>query len=97
MRPRPATREHCSTYRQRRQSRAGRTGADGVRRACRAHSDLQKAFANPAVPVTAKRAIVDKLVRQLKMSGPAAKLLLLLAERDRLALLPDLVAATASG
>jgi len=55
--------------------------------------DLQKAFANPAVPVTAKRAIVDKLVRQLNVSGPAAKLLLLLAERDRMAVLSDLVVA----
>ena len=54
--------------------------------------DLQKAFANPAVPVAAKRAIVDKLVRQLNVSGPAAKLLLL-AERDRMAVLSDLVAA----
>ena len=55
--------------------------------------DLQKAFANPAVPVTAKRAIVDKLLRQLNVTGPSAKLLLLLAERDRMAVLGDLVAA----
>jgi F-type H+-transporting ATPase subunit delta len=55
--------------------------------------DLQKALANPAVPATAKRGIVEKLLRQLNVSGPAAKLLLLLAERDRLAVLGDLVAA----
>jgi F-type H+-transporting ATPase subunit delta len=55
--------------------------------------ELQKAFANPAVPVTAKRAIVEKLLRQLNVSGPAAKLVLLLAERDRVAVLSDLVAA----
>jgi F-type H+-transporting ATPase subunit delta len=55
--------------------------------------DLQKAFANPAVPVTAKRAIVEKLLRQLNVSGPAARLLLLLAERDRLGVLRDLLTA----
>lgn len=55
--------------------------------------DLQKAFANPAVPVTAKRGIVEKLVQQLNITGPAAKLLVLLAERDRLAVLGELVAA----
>jgi F-type H+-transporting ATPase subunit delta len=55
--------------------------------------DLQKAFANPAVPVTAKRGIVEKLVQQLKITGPAAKLLVLLAERDRLAILGELAAA----
>jgi F-type H+-transporting ATPase subunit delta len=43
--------------------------------------------------VTAKRAIVDKLLRQLNVTGPSAKLLLLLAERDRMAVLGDLVAA----
>jgi F-type H+-transporting ATPase subunit delta len=55
--------------------------------------DLQRAFANPAVPATAKRGIVEKLVEQLNITGPAAKLLVLLAERDRLAVLGDLVAA----
>ena len=55
--------------------------------------DLQKAFANPAIPVTVKRAIVEKLLRQLNVSGAAAKLLLLLAERDRLGVLSDLVTA----
>lgn len=55
--------------------------------------DLQKAFGNPAVPPTAKRGIVDQLLAQLKISGPAARLLLLLAERDRLEVLSDLVVA----
>jgi F-type H+-transporting ATPase subunit delta len=55
--------------------------------------DLQKAFANPAVPVTAKRGIVERLLAQMKVSGPAERLLLLLAERDRLGVLGDLVAA----
>ena len=55
--------------------------------------DLQKAFGNPAVPPTAKRGIVDQLLAQLKISGPGARLLLLLAERDRLEVLCDLVVA----
>jgi F-type H+-transporting ATPase subunit delta len=55
--------------------------------------DLQKAFANPAVPVTAKRGIVEKLVQQLNITGPAAKLLVLLAERNRMAILGELAAA----
>jgi F-type H+-transporting ATPase subunit delta len=55
--------------------------------------DLQKAFANPAVPVAAKRGIVDELLAQMKISGPVAKLLPFLAERDRLSDLGDLAAA----
>lgn len=55
--------------------------------------DLQKALTNPAVPVSGKRGIVESLVKRLQMAPPAAKLLLLLADRDHLALVPDLVAA----
>lgn len=55
--------------------------------------DLQKAFGNPAVPATAKRGIVEQLLAPLNISGPAARLLLLLAERHRLAVLSDLVVA----
>ena len=55
--------------------------------------DLQKAFGNPAVPPTAKRGIVDQLLAQLKISGPGARLLLLMAERDRLEVLSGLVVA----
>jgi len=55
--------------------------------------ELQKAFSNPAVPVAAKRGIVEKLLAQGEIAGAAAKLLLLLAERDRLSELHDLAAA----
>jgi len=55
--------------------------------------DLQKAFSNPAVPIAAKRAIVEKLLAQGGISGLAAKVLLLLAERDRLSDVGDLAAA----
>src|SRR5687767_10264910 len=54
--------------------------------------ELQKALTNPAVPVTGKRGIVESLVSRLQVSPPVGKLLLLLADRDRLALVPDLVA-----
>jgi F-type H+-transporting ATPase subunit delta len=54
--------------------------------------ELQKALTNPAVPVSGKRGIVDSLVGRLKPAFPVAKLLLMLADRDRLVLVPDLVA-----
>ena len=58
----------------------------------REHSELQKVLVNPAVPVANKRALMDQLVQRLQPSAPVRKLLLLLAGRDRLELLPDLVA-----
>jgi len=57
------------------------------------HADLQRVLNNPAVPAPRKRAVLLELLPKLSLSGPPAKLLLLLAERDRLVLLPDLVAA----
>jgi F-type H+-transporting ATPase subunit delta len=58
----------------------------------RAHDDLRQALSSPAVPAARKRAVVEQLLDRQHLSGPVRKLLLLLAERDRLALLPDLVA-----
>jgi F-type H+-transporting ATPase subunit delta len=55
------------------------------------HAELQKALLNPAVPAANKRAVVQQLVDRLRPSTPVHKLLLLLAERDRLELLPDLL------
>jgi len=54
---------------------------------------LAKALLNPAVPVPRKRAAVAELTTLAKTSLTVAKLLGLLAERDRLVLLPDLLAA----
>jgi F-type H+-transporting ATPase subunit delta len=55
---------------------------------------LQRALTNPAVPAARKRAVVEELVsRAGDLLGPVAKLLLLLAERDRLVLLPGLADA----
>lgn len=55
---------------------------------------LHRALTNPAVPAPRKRGVVEALLaRAPGMSGPLAKLLLMLAERDRLVLLPDLLEA----
>lgn len=58
------------------------------------HPDLERALSNPAVPVPRKRGAIAAI---LELAGPLSpvvgKMLLLLAERDRLVLLPDLVAA----
>jgi F-type H+-transporting ATPase subunit delta len=54
---------------------------------------LKKALLNPAVPVTRKRAAVVDLTKRLPLQPIVSKLLALLAERDRLALLPDLLGA----
>jgi len=57
------------------------------------HSTLGKVLLNPAVPAPRKRAAVTELASRAGVSPITGKLLALLAERDRLVLLPDLVAA----
>ena len=52
--------------------------------------ELQKALTDPAVPMSGKRGIVETLVSRLTLSPPLGKLLLMLADRDRLVLVPDL-------
>jgi F-type H+-transporting ATPase subunit delta len=52
---------------------------------------LERVLLNPAVPVGRKRAAVSELTGRLGVTPVLAKLLLLLAERDRLVLLPDLL------
>lgn len=54
---------------------------------------LAKVLLNPAVPVPRKRAAVVELVARANVTSPVGKLLVLLAERDRLMLLPDLLEA----
>lgn len=54
---------------------------------------LEKVLLNPAVPVPRKRAAVAELVARAKPSPIVGKLLALLADRDRLVLLPDLIAS----
>jgi F-type H+-transporting ATPase subunit delta len=55
------------------------------------NAELQGALTNPAVPVSAKHQIVDTLAQRLNLASPARKLLLLLADRDRLAMVPALL------
>ena len=59
----------------------------------RQHPQLEAILLNPAVPVPRKRAAVVELTKALNLSSVVAKLAILLAERDRLVVLPDLVAA----
>ena len=55
---------------------------------------LQRALTNPAVPAAKKRAVVEQILDRLEsISTPLARLLLLLADRDRLGLIPELEAA----
>jgi F-type H+-transporting ATPase subunit delta len=57
------------------------------------HPTLGKVLLNPAIPVQRKIATVAQLMPLVKISPILAKLLGLLAERDRLILLPDMVAS----
>jgi F-type H+-transporting ATPase subunit delta len=58
----------------------------------RQYPALHAALVNPAVPAAGKRAVVAQLLDRLTPSVPVGKLLLLLADRDKLAILPDLLA-----
>ena len=52
---------------------------------------LQRVLINPAIPASRKRAVVEQLLSSVGTVEPAvAKTLLMLAERDRLAILADL-------
>jgi F-type H+-transporting ATPase subunit delta len=57
------------------------------------HAPLEKVLLNPAVPTPRKRAAVDALVSRLAVAPLVGKLLVLLAARDRVVLLPDLLTA----
>jgi F-type H+-transporting ATPase subunit delta len=59
----------------------------------RSHDALARAAANPVVPPSRKRAIVQAILERTRPSTEVAKLLLLLAERDRLVILPEIVEA----
>jgi F-type H+-transporting ATPase subunit delta len=57
------------------------------------HPELQKVLLNPAVPTPRKRAAVAQLVERAGVQAVVGRLLLLLAERDRLGILPEIIAA----
>jgi F-type H+-transporting ATPase subunit delta len=52
--------------------------------------ELSAVLKSPAVPLASKRGIVETLIARTKPSGPLGKLLLLLADRNRLALVPEI-------
>jgi F-type H+-transporting ATPase subunit delta len=55
------------------------------------HPDLQRTLANPVVSAAAKRAVVQQILDRMKPVPPLGKLLLLLATRGRLELVPDVL------
>lgn len=55
---------------------------------------LARVLSNPAIPAARKRAVIEQLLAKAGTVSPIlSKLLLLLADRDRLAILPDVAAA----
>src|SRR5215813_9987166 len=54
---------------------------------------LERVFLNPVVPVPRKRAAMDVLTARVRVTPILAKLLGVLAERDRLVLMPGVLAA----
>lgn len=60
----------------------------------RGNEALWNVFGNPAIPAARKHGLVKALLDRIgPISAPLAKLLLLLADRDRVALLPDVADA----
>jgi len=57
------------------------------------HDELRLPLINHAVPVHAKQGVIKELIARLQPSAPVGKLMLLLAERDRLEILPELTIA----
>jgi F-type H+-transporting ATPase subunit delta len=55
------------------------------------HPELNKVLTMPGVPGASKRGVLEALSGRLGFSSAVNKLLRLLADRDRLALLPDLL------
>ena len=56
-----------------------------------AHKDLRRAFQNPAVPVAAKVGLAEAVVEKLGAGILVNRLLRMLVERNRFALLPDIL------
>lgn len=56
----------------------------------RHHPELQTVLTTPGVPVAGKRGILHALAQRAGFSSPMSKLLMMLADRDRLWLLPEL-------
>jgi F-type H+-transporting ATPase subunit delta len=59
----------------------------------RGNDDLQRALSHPAVPASRKRAVLESLLSLSPVNPILSRILLLLADRDRLVLLPELAEA----
>jgi F-type H+-transporting ATPase subunit delta len=55
------------------------------------NAELRGTLTNPVIPVPGKRRLTEGLVARLELTPPVSKLLLMLADRDRFSLLPDLL------
>jgi F-type H+-transporting ATPase subunit delta len=55
------------------------------------HPDLQRTLGNPVVSASVKRAVVQQILDRSRPTAPVGKLLLLLASRGRLELLPHVL------
>lgn len=56
------------------------------------NDSLKRVLTNPAIPVARKRGVIEQLIARAGSLQPTvAKVLLMLAERDRLAILPEVV------
>jgi F-type H+-transporting ATPase subunit delta len=59
-----------------------------------ANEQLRRVLVTPSIPAARKRAVIEALLASVAALTPAlGKILLMLAERDRLALLPDMAEA----
>ncbi|MEO5896827.1 MAG: ATP synthase F1 subunit delta [Vicinamibacterales bacterium] len=58
------------------------------------HEGLSRILSNPAIPAPRKRAVIEQLLARLGSVSPVVtKLLLMLSDRDRLALIPEIASA----
>jgi F-type H+-transporting ATPase subunit delta len=57
------------------------------------HEDLMRTLSHPAIPASKKRGVIDQLLPRVSVSPMIAKLLRLLADRDRLGLVPEIATA----
>lgn len=66
---------------------------DAFARMVAGNTDLERVLSNPAIPTARKRGVIEQLLaRSGTLSPVLSKILLLLADRDRLRILPDLAA-----
>ena len=65
----------------------------GVAALVAAYEPLQRVLSNPAIPAARKRAVIEQLLSRSPVNAVLSRILLLLADRDRLVLLPELTQA----